>query len=81
MTEPPNPLTLRRRCPECNRWVLEFAAQNGLRLDWPAVPRSTNPRATFSLVPMGNVWIAGHGGEITGGNGHVLHEHQPETVH
>ncbi len=75
----PDPSTLLARCPRCDRRVLEFQIQGGLRLDWPAVDRARNPLATWSLIDIGDAWIAGNG-EGERGAGHQLHAHQPESA-
>ena len=71
-----DPISMLGECPVCFEPVLTFAAQQGLRLNWPAVDRARDPRATWSLVSVGDVWIAGNG-EGERGTGHVLHRHQP----
>ena len=71
----PDPITMLAECPECGRRVLELTAQR-MRLDWPAEDRALNAQATWSLIQIGNIWVAGNGvGER--GAGHALHRHQP----
>jgi hypothetical protein len=75
----PDPTTLLTACPGCGRRVLEFPIQGGLRLDWPAVDRARNPHATWSLIDIGDHWLAGNG-EGERGTGHELHAHQPPSA-
>jgi hypothetical protein len=75
----PDPSTLLALCDVCGRRVIEIKLQGGLRLDWPAEDRVLNRLATWSLIDIGDVWIAGNGAGEQGA-GHALHEHQPPGV-
>ncbi len=75
----PDPSTLIQQCDVCGRRVLSLPMQGGLRLDWPAEDRALNRLATWSLLEIGDSWVAGNGAGERGA-GHALHQHQPAGV-